>query len=74
MLAGCSTFWATPEKPGVNIPGPPAYLEAVKVPKGTAETDARELALQRRLALEDANSRINRGKAAWLKMKRGLSH
>lgn len=74
MLAACSTVRVAPDKPGLNIPGPPAYLAPVKVPYGTAETDARELAIQRRHAIEEANGRITRGKAAWIRMQKGLAH
>jgi hypothetical protein len=72
-LAACDPGRPTPDNPGLNIPNPPSYLEPVTVPYGTAETDARELAVQRRLTIDEANGRIVRGKAAWLKMKRGFA-
>jgi hypothetical protein len=71
-LAGCSGHGAL-DGPGLNIPGPPSYLQPVIVPYGTAETDARELAVQRRHALEQANSRISKGRAAWRKMQKGVA-
>lgn len=73
MLVGCSSRGSL-DAPGLNIPGPPAYLAPVKVPYGTAATDARELAIKRRHALEEANGRLSRGKAAWIRMKKGASH
>lgn len=73
MLAGCDALRSSPDSPGVNIPGPPAYLAPVAVPKGKPTTDARELAVQRRHAIEEANGRIIRGALAWRKMKKGLA-
>jgi hypothetical protein len=68
-LVACSGRGAV-DRPGLNLPGPPSYLQPVKVPYGTATTDARELAIQRRHAIEDANSRISKGRAAWIRMKK----
>lgn len=70
LLAGCPDRAAL-DGPGLNIPGPPEYLRPVKVPYGTATTDARELAVQRRRVIEDQNKRISMGRAAWLKMQKG---
>lgn len=72
LLAACGPRGAL-DGPGLNIPGPPEYLRPAKVWYGTAETDARELALQRRRTIEDLNSRITKGRAAWLKMQKGAA-
>lgn len=73
MLAGCSATRVAPDQPGINIPGPPGYLTGVKIPRGTATTDAKELAVERRHALEEANGRLTKGRAAWIKMKKGVA-
>lgn len=72
-LAACSTVRVAPDKPGFNIPGPPKYLAPIAVPRGTPDMDARELAIKRRHALEEANGRLSKGRAAWLKMKAGVA-
>ncbi|WP_119271413.1 hypothetical protein [Taklimakanibacter deserti] len=69
MLSACNRSVPVIDASGTRLPKPPSFMAPVPVQKLRAEQDARDALARDRMALKQANSRLRKSKAWYLRLR-----
>ncbi len=69
MLSACNRSVPVIDAAGTRLPAPPSFMDPVPVQKLRAEQDARDALARDRTALKQANSRLRKSKAWYLRLR-----
>lgn len=72
MLTGLTACSRAPvvDAGGVSLPAPPSFMEPVAMQKFRKDQDAREALARERGSLREANSRLRKSKAWYLRVRK----
>jgi hypothetical protein len=72
-LAACNRPVPVVDAAGTKLPAPPSFLAPVPVQRLRAEQDARDALARDRAALKQANSRLRKSKAWYLRLRQSAA-
>jgi hypothetical protein len=72
-LSACNRSLPVVDASGTKLPAPPSFLEPVPVQRLRAEQDARDALARDRAALKQANSRLRKSKAWYLRLRQSAA-
>ena len=72
-LCACTRLTPVVDVSGTRLPAPPSFMAPVPVQRLRAEQDARDALARDRAALKQANSRLRKSKAWYLRVRRSAA-
>jgi hypothetical protein len=73
MLSACNRPVPVVDASGTRLPAPPSFMEPVSMQKLRPEQDARDALARDRSALKQANSRLRKSKAWYVRLRRSAA-